>query len=172
MDLVAMFVGLALLTLGRRLYWLFVGGVGFAVGATVAGQFAVEQPEGVVVAVAVISGLLGAIVAVYLQRFAVAVAGFAAGGEAAIRLLHILHVHTVVAPWFLFGVGGLIGAMLLYALFDWALIGLSSFVGAALCVQAIPVAPSSTPLLYAALLVLGIVVQTRAFRGTRPRLIV
>ena len=170
MNLVTVLVGVALVTLGRELFWLFVGGVGFAVGATLASQFVVGQPEWVGVGVALVSGMIGAVLALSLQRFAVLVAGFAGGGEATIRMLYSLHLHSPVVPWLAFLVGGLVGAVLLSLLFDWTLIGLSSLVGASLIVQAIHAQPSFTVLAYTALVALGVVVQTRALRRKRSRL--
>jgi hypothetical protein len=165
MGLVPIVVGLGLLTLGRRLFWLFVGGVGFAFGASFAEPFAIGQPDWVVVSIALVSGLVGAMLAIYLQRFAVVVAGFFGGAETVVRLLHALHIHTGAGPWVSFVVGGLIGAMLLYVLFDWALIAMSSVVGASLIVQALRIAPSFTVVAHTMLVACGLAVQIR----TLPR---
>ena len=170
MNLVTLLVGVALVTLGRELFWLFVGGVGFAVGVTLASQFVVGQPEWIGLGIALVSGMLGAILALSMQRLAVLVAGFVGGGEATLRFLHVFHVHSPAAPWLAFLIGGLVGAVLLRLLFNWTLIGLSSVVGASLIVQAVHVHASYTAFLYAALVALGVLVQTGTLRRKRSRL--
>ena len=57
-------VGLLLLVLGRRLYWLFVAGVGFLYGLKLAPVLMPEQSETVIVIVALVLALVGALVAV------------------------------------------------------------------------------------------------------------
>jgi hypothetical protein len=71
--------GIALLIMGRRLYWLFVGLIGFVVGALLSQQFFSAQPEWMSVLVALGFGVAGALLAVFLQGIAIAAAGFIAG---------------------------------------------------------------------------------------------
>ena len=44
-DVLYGIIGIVLLTLGRRLFWLFVAGVGFAVGLQLAQQYLGTQPR-------------------------------------------------------------------------------------------------------------------------------
>src|SRR5262245_52324544 len=74
-------VGLAVLLFGRRLFWLFVGAVGFAVGLHVARAVLADRPEWVVLIAALILGLIGAMLAIVFQWLAVGLGGFAAGVE-------------------------------------------------------------------------------------------
>lgn len=169
MTPISILIGLAVLLSGRRIFWLFVCGVGFAIGATLTSQFVLGRPEWVGITLAILSGIMGALVAIYVQRFAVVMAGFASGGVAAIQLMTLLNFNNPPAPWPLFLVGGIVGAILLLVLFDRALIALSSFVGAYLVIQSLGVDPSLTVLLYAALVVLGVAVQSRSLRRTRTQ---
>jgi len=168
--LLSILAGLALLTLGRRLFWLFVGLVGFAAGIVLATQF-VQGPEWMVLIIALAAGLVGVLFALVLQQAAVALAGFLAGGYLVISLLNGLawdagRLHWALY-WALVIVGGIAAAALVLALFEWALIILSSLTGAALIVQTIH--PGTLTLLaailFAVLFIVGVVIQA----GLRPR---
>lgn len=58
-----------------------------------------------------------------VQRIAIGVVGFLAGALIAISLAGVLSVERGLWYWVAPVVGGLIGALLLATLFDWALIG-------------------------------------------------
>ena len=58
-------IGAVLLLVGRRLFWLFVGGVGFLVGFNFAGQALQEQPQWVIFSVAIGVGLVAAIFSIF-----------------------------------------------------------------------------------------------------------
>jgi hypothetical protein len=61
-------------------------------------------------------------------------------------------------------VGGLIGAMLLMFLFDWALIVVSSLIGAHLIQNAIVLPPSGSMIVFLGLAVIGMLVQAASLR--------
>jgi len=122
--------GLALLTLGRKLFWLFVGLFGFEAGMQFAPRLLPHQPEWLVLVVALILGVIGAVVAIFLQNMVIGVAGFVGGGGVAAGILQALNLDAGMLPLVAFIVGGIIGVILVSALFDWALIGLSSLAGA------------------------------------------
>lgn len=160
MDIVRILVGVALLILGRRLFWLFVGLVGFVAGITLATQFLSGQPDWLVLVIALVAGLLGVLLALFLQQLAVGVAGFVAGGYIIVNLVSMLMGETdQLLYWLIFLIGGIIGAVLVILLFDWALIVLSSLTGATLVVQAAGLNPTLTLVLFVVLLVVGFVIQ-------------
>ena len=127
--------GAALLLVGRKLYWLFIAIAGFYVGVELARAVVVAQPQWVIWLAAAAAGLIGAIVAMLFQRVAFALAGFYAGAYLAL----------IAAERFLPGavgvgaviVGGLVGAIAAALIMDWAIIVLSSMVGAALIVSSL-----------------------------------
>jgi hypothetical protein len=71
---VGVLVGVAVLLLGRRLFWLFVGAIGFVFGAQIAAQFT-HQPASspVVLLVAIAFGIIGALLAIMLQKIAIGI---------------------------------------------------------------------------------------------------
>ncbi len=152
-------VGVALLCFGRRLFWLFVAGVGFVVGASLATQWLAGTEDWVILLVAVLAGAVGAVVCVFLQRVAIGIAGFLAGGYVLYALAISLH-HEPWA-WIAFLIGGILGAFLVLALFNWALIALSALVGATVIAENLPLEPLVSAVVFLVLLVFGAVVQAR-----------
>ncbi len=170
-------IGIALLILGRKAFWLFVGGVGFVLGMIVATRVVQVEAVWIVLGIALIAGLLGALLALYLQQIAVGVAGFLVGGYIALNLVRTLGwdlEQLLPAPygsWVAFIVGGILCAVLVGALFEWALIVLSSVTGASLIMQAVQVHLGTGVLLFAVLVATGIVIQAillRQERSVRP----
>jgi len=161
-------IGLAVLALGRKLFWLFVAAVGFGVGMMMAPQFLPDQPQWMVLAVAVAAGVLGAVLAMLLQKVAVGVAGFVAGGYLSLYLLSFFNFDLGSfqgLTWAVFIVGGIVGALLVGIVFDMALIILSSGVGAGLIantlMQDFSLQPVAAALAFIVLFVVGIVIQKK-----------
>lgn len=161
-------IGLALLLFGRKLFWLFVGGIGFIVGFQIAAQALQGQPEWVILLIALGVGLLGVIAAIFLQRIVVGIAGFFAGGYFLSNLaVALLHANQQVVQWVAFILGGLLGAILTILLLDPALIILSSLAGATAVSQNVPLEPGAKGILFIVLAIAGIIVQTRQYVGDR-----
>jgi MFS family permease len=161
MALLNIIFGGILLLLGRRLFWFFVGVIGFVAGFALALRFFPEQSEWVLVIIAIIAGVLGAILAVFVQGLAVAIAGFLAGGYLAIRFLELLSWDAGDLTWLPYLLGGIIGAALVILLFNWALIILSSLVGASLIVEVIQTNPTLNVIIFVVLFIIGFVIQAR-----------
>lgn len=157
--------GLVLLFLGRKLFWIFVGIIGFLAGMQWGARFAQGQPETVILLIALGIGLLGALLAILLQRVAVAIAGGLAGGMLAMRFAALLGITAEPAVWIAFAVGAILAALLVSFLFDWALIVLSSLTGAAVLARALPLGSSVELVVLVVLAIIGIVVQARLLRG-------
>jgi len=170
LTLVRVVVGLLLLTLGKRLFWLFVAGVGFVATLAVATQFFQPQSELTLFVIAVVAGFVGALLGVFAQKLAIGIAGFLAGGYLAIGLLGLLGIELGPQWWQPFLIGGILGALISYPLFDWALILLSALTGAVLVVQALEIGTDlALPLTVLAALV-GVVIQAGIYRRRiRPK---
>lgn len=159
MNVIQILVGLGVLTLGRQLFWLFVGGIGFMLGLTLASQFFPDQSDTLALIIALIIGLIGAVLAILLQRVAVGIAGFIAGGLIVVSLAGVFGLEVGDLVWLPFLIGGIIGAILVAFLFDVALIGLSALAGAALIVQTLDLDPLIGLALFVVLCIVGIGVQ-------------
>lgn len=157
-------LGISALLFGRRLFWLFVSVVGFIAGALVAELVFQGDSAWIVLIFAAACGVLGALLAVLLQRFSIAMSGFLAGGYVAVVMLHHLGWNKDVHFWIPFLVGGFLGAALLSIIFDPALIFLSSLTGAILIVQPLHMTPFKTALTFLLLATAGIIIQTTMLR--------
>ena len=164
-SIIRILAGLLLLILGRRLFWLFVGLVGFMAGYTFAQKFFTLSSQLLELLIAVGVGLVGIFLAIFLQRLAIAIGGFLAGGLFATSLLEMFKWN--VSPLVLFVIGGVLGAILLSIFFDWALIFLSSITGAMLISRALPLEPWMATFVFVILVVVGILVQTRLFPAAK-----
>ena len=172
-TVVLLLAGLAALFLGRRLYWLFVAIVGFGVGMVLAPQLLGTQSELILLIAAFAGGFIGAMLALVLQEVAVAIAGFAVGSYFVFWILEVLGIYVSSGVhdmkwWLIFIMGGAIGTVLVVAALDYALIFLSSVAGAILIVeslkQPLSLSPSVVLFVFLVWLVVGVVVQTVAYR--------
>jgi hypothetical protein len=152
-------VGVALILAGRRLFWLFVGGTGFVAALTLAAETLRNLPPLEAVLIALGAGLVGVLLALLIQRVALALAGFLAGGYVLSSLVGIAGISLAQYGWLVLLIGGILGTLLVLSLFDWALIVLSSLTGAVLVTQTIGVNSLLAYLLVLAATLLGIFVQ-------------
>jgi hypothetical protein len=160
-------IGAVLLVLGRKLFWLFVAAVGFAAGWTVMSDLLHVQPEWLALVIALVAGVLGAFLATFVQKLAVGLAGFLAGAFLASGLASMLHLAAAPWAWLAFIVGGILGAVLLGAAFEWALVGLSSLAGAMLVANALELSSTMHLLVLVGLFALGVIIQSALGAGKR-----
>ena len=116
LPIISILIGALILLFGRRLFWLFVAAIGFAIGMQLTPYLVHNPPPWLALAVAIILGIIGAVLALALQKVAIAIGGFLIGG----------HVATAIATAFVnthaqyfgltFIIGGIIGALLLLVL--------------------------------------------------------
>jgi uncharacterized membrane protein len=132
MTVLRILLGTLLLLAGRKLYWLFIAVVGFGVGLILMYTLIPQSPTWLLILIGLITGSLCALLAVFLNRLAVALVGFFGGGLLAIQLLANFEISSGNFSWIAFIVGGIIGIILAVFLFDWALIVFSSLFGAIL----------------------------------------
>jgi len=168
-GLVSVLLGAGLLFSGRRLVWLFVGALGFIFGMQLASLLP-QLSETTVLVVGLIFGVVFALLAVFLQKLAIGIAGFLAGGFILTTLFARLGVESL-SNWVVYLIGGLIGIVLVLLLFDWTLIIFSSMAGAALLLQSFSTQTPAGVLIFFLLSLVGIIIQgglmLRERRGRR-----
>ncbi len=167
MQFFTMVLGVILLVLGRKLFWLCVAVLGFFLGTEFAGTLLVDQPRWMMLVIGIGAGLLGALLAVVAQRVAFALAGFYAGAYLALAAVHSLEVGGQSMIWF--AAGGIIGAVLAALIMDWAIIALSSLAGAGAIVDAAGIGQTMGALVFLLLAAAGIVIQARLMAPPRSR---
>jgi hypothetical protein len=160
-------LGLIVLFFGRKLFWLFVGILGFLAGSQLAAIWLAGYPAWAVLATSLLLGLGGALLAVFFERLAFALAGFYCG----VFLTAGLSLETGFFPQsvLLLLAGGLVGAVLAALVMDWALAALSALAGAGAVVMAMPLSPWIKAILWLGLALAGYFFQTaRQGRAGRP----
>ncbi len=165
-PIVGALIGVVILFFGRKLFWLCVAAVGFAAGVEIAPHLVQEPSPLLALTVALVLGLIGALLALFLQKIAIAVLGFLAGGKLAGAIAAAFFVQYAEHSTIIFVIGGIIGAVLLLVLFDWALIVVSSLIGAHLIVyqSAIVLPQSGSIIVFIGLAVIGVLVQAASLR--------
>lgn len=159
-TILTILLGIVLLVSGRRLFWLTVAVVGFLAGLVLTVLLLEIQPEWLGWVIALAAGGVGILLAVFMQRVAVTIAGFVMGG---LVLVWLAQTFTNVdqLEWLIFLIGGVIGALLVTSLFEVALIGLSSLAGAMLIVGVTNLSPGLSTALLLGLILVGIAIQSR-----------
>lgn len=161
MNTAHIIIGGLLLILGRKLFWLFVGCLGFIAGLDIAGQYFGEQPQWLSWVIAFFVGQAGAVAALFFQNIAIILGGFLAGSTIATNLTASFGYDANLVINIC---GGILGAVILYSVFDYALIVLSSIVGATLIIEEIVLAPDLEITAFIVLIGAGIVFQTIFWR--------
>jgi len=136
-TLVRLVAGTGLLTLGRKLFWLFVAAIGFETGAFIATRMLHSGSELLVLVIAIVAGILGALLALLVENLVVSAAGFLAGGYLLVNVLELLRINPGHVDWLVYLIGGIIGATAAFIVLDWALIILPSLSGAFIITTAV-----------------------------------
>ena len=162
-------LGILLLFFGRRAFWIFVAVIGFIAGLTFATMFMHGQPELVILLIAIVAGIIGAFLAIMLEGLAILIAGFLAGGYLATSLAVSLGMTISSGNWVIYIVGGILGLILVAALFDWAIIILSVLLGTEIIMTFLSASVSAYYwLVFLGLIVVGIVVQAGIWHRRYP----
>ncbi len=167
LPIASVVIGVIVLFFGRKLFWLCVAAIGFAAGVEIAPLLVHEPTPLLALTFAIVLGFLGALLAIFLQKIAIAIFGFVAGGKLANALAAAFLADHAVHSGIIFLIGGIVGALLLLSLFDWALIFLSAVTGAYLIQSAITLPPTGSAILFVVLVVVGMLVQAAAFSRVR-----
>ncbi len=165
----SLIVGIILLVAGRRLYWFFLGAVGFFFVFDFVSRAFPHQPHNTVIIIALVAGVIGALLAVLLQKIALVIGGFFAGGHFLVQALQQTGALDHGYYWILFVAGGIIGAVLMRIAFSFALILLSSIAGATLVLRAVHLDRPGFSIPFILLAVFGIAAQYGLLRFKPPR---
>lgn len=157
-------LGAALLVAGRKLFWLFIGTLGFITGIQVTAAIW-QGPDWLLLVIGLVVGVIFAALVTFVQALAIGAAGFLSGGYAALMLSGMLGLEVGTLSWVVYIIGGLLGIALVSLLFDWAIITLSSFAGASLVTQATAPQSGNAPLIFLVLVILGVIVQGSTLRS-------
>ena len=171
-DLLAIVLGIALLTYGRKLYWLALGGIGFFLGLWLSSRLLPASSGALALGLAFLGGVLGAWLAILAQKFAIGLGGFLVGGAGSFWfageiLAPALRFDSQVWVWIIAAIGAMVGVSFAAVLFDASLIFLSSTVGALLVASRSHLGLPQETWLFLLMLCLGVMTQSRGNEATK-----
>jgi hypothetical protein len=160
--LVLIVLGLLALLLGKRLFWLFAGIVGFALGWWLMGF--INQDIWRVLA-GIVVGLILAGLSRFLGKWAIRIVAAIAGFVILPMLLGSLGMLGGISELLWAALGAILGFVGAMVLADWTLIFLSSILGAGLILNGVriflPMADAVRMIVGFSLIAVGVVVQSR-----------
>jgi hypothetical protein len=169
-PILSVVLGIILLTMGKKLYWLMVGAVGFVIGLALATQYLQLDPPWLIYIVALVAGVMGAVLGIFVQRFAIALVGFIVSGYGVMYVAGLFGLKDEPFIWMAFIIGGIVGLLLVASVFDWALYILSSWAGATLITRTVTggIGMNETLglIVFFVLFVMGIILQAGLFKET------
>ncbi len=162
-----LFTGSALVLFGRKLYWLVVGLLGFIGGLLLVNKLFNGMNGTTQMLIALGIGVIGAAFTLLIQKVALSVAGFVAGGYIALSAIRLLDLNLGSWSWVLILVFGLLGILLIARIFGWALTLLSSLSGAMIIVQVINLEGAAAMTAAGAIFLFGVLVQSAILQKTK-----
>jgi len=160
-------IGLILVLLGRRVYLISIGILGFLGGLYLFTSFIGSARDWRSLLFALLFGTVGSLLAFKLHKAAWLFGGFCGGGVLALYFNDATGMIRDGSPVTLFLVGGAAGAFLFLLLLDWSLILVTTLTGAALISWQSRLSGGALQALFFGLTALGLLVQARAMRGDR-----
>jgi hypothetical protein len=160
LSVIYILLGIGLLVFGRKLFWLFVGAVGFVAGVNLV-TLGWHGPEAVAIIVGILAGLVFAALAIFFKSITIGLTGFLGGGALLLMVAGWLGVESALPSFIIYIVGGVLGIILVSMMFDWAVIIISSIVGADIIIRSVDMGGPLGWLALIALIVVGIAIQAR-----------
>ncbi len=165
MEIVQAAIGAALLAFGRKGLPLFLTALGALAGLAATQIYFPHASSGLMIAALVIGGLLGALAAFFVQKIAVFLAGILGGGYVGYLLAEHMGWMQQGFPWIPVVVCAILGLVFAHFILKWALIILSSVVGAYLIVSLFKLGPAAATPLIIAVAAAGIWFQASSGKG-------
>ena len=158
--ILSIIVGIAVLVMGRQIFWIFIAGLGFILGLLFSSQFYDAQFGWQTFVISAGIAIVGALLAFTVQRMAAGIAGLATGLYLTIVVLSYMNIDLgqidTVIPYII----GIISGILLFIYFDWGVIIASSMAGAAIIISATSLSRNIELALLVMLSLIGVAIQS------------
>lgn len=163
-------IGFAMLIMGRQIFWIFIAGLGFALGLIFGDEYLSGQSQYVILFVSSLLGIVGALLAYTLQRLAAGIGGFFTGWYLAYILIDYFDISfgyqfNIAAPIIL----GFICGALIIRYFDWGVIIASSVAGSAIVISGTNLTRNAELILLVMLAGIGMTIQAIWFFSDEER---
>lgn len=167
LNVLLLVIGLILVLLGRKVYLISIGILGFLGGLYLFTSFIGTAHDWRSLLFALAFGTVGSLLAFALHKAAWLFGGFCGGGVLSLYFNDATGLIEVGSPVVLFLIGGAAGALLFLLLLDWALIVVTTLTGAVLITWQSRLSGIAAPALFAVLTVFGLFIQARGLRSDR-----
>jgi hypothetical protein len=128
-SLVVLILGIISLFFGRKLFWVFAALIGLSVGLIFGEQLLQGQVLFIRIIVVIAFAAFCAVLALYAEKIMIILAGFFGLGVFGYLFANLFNLPAQF-HWILFLGMGIIGAVLISRFMEWAIIIISSFIGA------------------------------------------
>lgn len=130
-SIFALIIGLVTLFFGRKLFWIFAALIGLSVGLIIGSQLFQGQAALVHFFIAVLLAAVFAVLAIYAEKIMILLAGFFGLGLLGYFIANLFNLPSII-HWILFLGLGILGAILVSRYLEWALVIISTFLGASM----------------------------------------
>ena len=163
-------LGFILLIAGSRISWVYAGGMGFIISTILAPRFYPLENEWSLLLISLEVGVIGGLITLYLERFALGLASFLAGGYLGIGIpAFFLPAYGQLSTQVLLGICLACLALTLVSPIP-PVILLSSLMGALIIIQKLNLAAIDAAVLYLVLIFFGAITQAILLRYAEPGL--
>ncbi len=157
-------IGGIILFLGRELNFIFAGGMAALIGFRLTPKLPASLPGWADYAFIVALAVIAAGVVLANERVGYFLSGFLAGGYV---LVEYFEPGVLTLPLLPFIIGGVIGALIIGLLTEWALIIVSSLIGAIYATTVFRLSPTAETLVGGGLFVIGALTQVLIMRSQK-----
>ena len=161
-------IGFMMLIAGRPVYSVFVGCISFLIGTYLADQIKVFPAEWNSFFIPMLFAIIGVVLTQTFKRWIARVAGFIAGGIMIINLPNVFGSGGYWTSPYLFAAAGIISVILLFFIYDFALIVLSSLMAVTLILSYMRVGNLDQGAMFLILAIFGIVTQYLVLQYALP----
>jgi hypothetical protein len=168
MEILFVGIGFMMLIAGRPVYSVFVGSISFLLGTYLTSQIRVFPPEWNTFFVPLLFAIIGVVLTQAFKRWTARVAGFIAGGILIVNLPNAFGSGVYWNSSLLFAAAGIISVILLFFIFDFALIVLSTLTAVTLILSYMRVGNLDQGAMFFILAIFGIVVQYLILQYATP----
>lgn len=168
MSVILVVIGFILLVAGHQGSWLYVGGVTLLIGSLLADQLNIVRKEIDMIVFSFTSGVLGALLVVYVRKFMVVLAAFISGGYICYFLPEALGWDTSWINWVIVLLVGLACAVMTFIWGALPLILVSTLLGATLIIQNMSIASVGPIGMFIVLTIFGLVAQWLLWHYSKP----
>ena len=161
MEIVRGVIGVIILFFGRELNFLFAGGMAALIGFRLAPTLPDSLPSWAEYALIIGIAVIAAVLVLINERAGYFISGFCAGGY---LMMEYFEPGVLTFPIVPFIVGALIGALIIGVFTEWALIAISSVIGAIYSTTLFKLSPTAETLIAGGLFVMGSLTQVVLMR--------